>query len=252
MERSDVVFPCPLVTAVLASVAVLLGATLQSATGFGFALVAAPLLASTLGPRTTVSTIVVLTLVITTLTLIAERRRPQIDRRETIALIGWTVPGLVAGALVLRAVPERALEVLVAVAVLAAVGLRLRSRAQRRCWSHSRTAVTALTSGVLSTSTGIGGPPLVFHLLGRGFSRVLMRDTLAVVFVVGGMLSTGVLLATGSFTLPAEMPLLLAATLIGYGAGRRIFAALYGERYERVVLGALVLTAVIALVAAVL
>jgi len=240
----------PLVTALLAIGAVLLGATLQSATGFGFALVAAPLMAATLGPRATVSSIVLLALVITTLTLIAERRRPQSDRREATALIGWAVPGLLAGALLLRAIPERALEVLVALAVLAAVGLRLRSRPRFRPWSHSRAAVTAFTSGVLSTSTGIGGPPLVFHLLGRGLPRTLMRDTLAVVWMVGGMLSASVLLVTGSFALPPEMPLLLVATLIGHGAGRRIFAALYGERYERAVLGALALTAVIALVVA--
>lgn len=46
------------------------------------------------------------------------------------------------------------------------------------------------------------------------------------------------------------MPLLLATTLLGYTAGSRVFAALHGERYDRAVLGALALTAAIALVAA--
>ncbi len=69
-------------------------------------------------------------------------------------------------------------------------------------------------------------------------------------FVAGGALSATVLALTGSFALPDEMPLLLAATLVGYTAGRRVFAALYGERYDRAVLGALAVTAVIALVAA--
>ena len=46
------------------------------------------------------------------------------------------------------------------------------------------------------------------------------------------------------------MPFLLAATLLGYTAGTRVFAALYGERYDRAVLCALALTAAIALVAA--
>ncbi len=151
----------------LAIVAVLLGATLQAATGFGFALVAAPLMAAVLGPRSAISAIVVLAVVITVLMLAAERRRPQIEAREAIALVAWATPGLVAGAIVLRLVPERALEVLVALAVLSAVALRLRWRPRARGWSHRRAAMSALTSGVLSTSTGIGGPPLVFHLLGR-------------------------------------------------------------------------------------
>jgi uncharacterized membrane protein YfcA len=203
-----------------------------------------------LGPRATVSAIVVLALVITTLTLVVEHRRPQVDARETIALVGWTLPGLVAGALVLRVASERPLTILVALVVLAAVALRLRSAPRSHPWSHRRTAVAALTSGVLSTSTGVGGPPLVFHLLGRGWSRGLMRDTLTVVWVLGGILSAGALIITGTFTLPSMMPGLLVATLIGYVAGRRIFAMLYGDRYERVVLGALAVTAAVALVSA--
>ncbi len=234
----------------LAIVAVLLGATLQAATGFGFALVAAPLMAAVLGPRPAISAIVVLAVVITVLMLAAERRRPQIEAREAIALVAWATPGLVAGAIALRLVPERALEALVALAVLSAVALRLRSRPRARAWSHRRAAVSALTSGVLSTSTGIGGPPLVFHLLGRGLPAAAMRDTLAIVFVAGGALSATALALTGSFALPEEMPLLVAATLVGYTAGRRVFAALYGERYDRAVLGALAVTAMIALVAA--
>lgn len=91
----------------LVSVAVLLGATLQAATGFGFALVAAPLMAAVLGPRSAISAIVVLAVVITVLMLVAERRRPQIEAKEAIALVAWATPGLLAGAIVLRLVPER-------------------------------------------------------------------------------------------------------------------------------------------------
>jgi uncharacterized protein len=239
------------VTASVTILAALLGATVQSTIGFGFALVAAPLLVAVLGPRPAVSAVVVLALVVSALVLAGERRRPRIELRETIALVAWAVPGLLAGVLLLRAVPERALEMLVACVVLAAVALRLRSPPQARPWSHPRAAVSAVSSGVLSTSTGIGGPPLVFHLLGRGLSPVPMRDTLAVVWLFGGVLSAVILLVTETLVLPDEMPMLLAATLIGYAAGRRIFAAFYGERYERAVLGVLTATALIALVAAV-
>ena len=105
--------------------------------------------------------------------------------------MAWTPPGLVAGTLVLRMVPEPALEVLVALAVLAAVALRLHARPRPRTWSHARSAATAVTSGVLSTSTGI------------------------------------------------------------QAAGRRLFAALYGERYEHAAFAVLALTALVAIVAAI-
>jgi uncharacterized protein len=234
----------------IGAAAALMGATLQSATGFGFALLAAPWLVAAFGPSAAVSTIVILALVVTGLTLVGEGRRLQIDAREAVALVTWSVPGLLAGAFLLGAAPERALEVVVALVVLAAVALRLLRRPRRRPWSHSRAATTGLTSGVLSTSTGIGGPPLVFHLLGRRLPSTAMRDTLAAIWLAGGVLSAATLLATGAFALPAGTLVLVAATLVGHTLGRRLFAALYGDRYERVVLAALALTALAAVITA--
>lgn len=236
--------------ALLGALAVLLGAALQSATGFGFALIAAPLLVAVFGPRPAVSAIVLLALIVSALILASERRRPRVDARETAVLVAWSVPGLLAGALVLDAAPERALKVLVAAVVLLAVGLRLLETPRRRPWSHPRAAATGLASGVLSTSTGIGGPPLVFHLLGRGLSGALMRDTLSLIWLAGGVLSAGALLVTGALAVPAEMPFLIAATLVGQLVGRRLFAVLHGDRYERAVLVALAVTALSAVVAA--
>ncbi|MDP9401454.1 MAG: sulfite exporter TauE/SafE family protein [Actinomycetota bacterium] len=236
-----------------AAVAALLGAALQSATGFGFSVVAAPLLVAVFGPGTAVSTMVVLAFVVTSLTVAGEGRRPRVPVAEVAALIAWTVPGLLAGALALRVVPERALALLVAVVVLVAVALRLGARAPAPARagrpSAGRTAVVGLASGTLGASTGLSGPPVVFHLLGRGLDPARMRDTLAVVFMAGYVLTAAALVATGAFALPAELPLLLACTVAGQVAGRPVFAALHGERYERAVLAVLALTGVLALVA---
>lgn len=103
---------------------------------------------------------------------------------------------------------------------------------------------------MLSTSTGIGGPPLVFHLLGRRLPSAVTRDTLAVVWLAGGILSAAALVATGAFALPAETLLLVPATLVRHTLGWRLYAALYGDRYERLVLAALAVTAVAAVITA--
>jgi uncharacterized protein len=128
--------------------------------------------------------------------------------------------------------------------------LRLRAPRRDRPPTRARTAAAGLASGALSTSTGVGGPPLVFHLLARGLAPTVMRDTLAVAFLAAAALAGAVLAAAGAFKLPDGMPLLIAATAVGYFIGRRVFAALYGERYERVVLVVLALTALAALAAA--
>lgn len=244
-------------TVALAALAVLAGAALQSATGFGFALVAAPILFALLGPREAVSAGVLLALLLSGLTLATEWRRPAVLWRDAVALVAWSVPGLALGALALRELPERPLSALVALAVLAALVLRMRSRSRSR--SHGPAArprrwhgpVAGLASGALATSTSLSGPPLVFCLLARGAAPAAMRDTLAAIFVAEALLSFPVLLGSGTFALPSGVWALLAAGLAGQLLGRRAFAWLRGERYERAVLALLAVTALVALTASV-
>jgi uncharacterized membrane protein YfcA len=241
------------VTVALAALAVLLGAALQSATGFGFALVAAPILFALLGPQEAVSAGVLLALLLSGLTLATERRRPAVLWRAAVALVAWSLPGLALGALALRELPERPLSVLVALAVLAALALRVRSRSRGLAPGPRRwhAPVAGVASGALATSTSLSGPPLVFCLLARGAAPAAMRDTLAAIFVAEAVLSFPALLATGTFALPGGIWALLAAGLAGQLLGRRAFAWLHGERYERAVLALLAVTALVALTASV-
>ncbi len=240
----------------LAALAVFVGAALQSATGFGFALVAAPILFALLGPQQAVTAGVLLGLMLNALTLATERRRPAVLARDAALLVGWSLPGLAAGALALRELSEQLLSALVALAVLAALALRVRSRARRlavevaarpRVW-HAPAAGVA--SGALSTSASLSGPPLVFYLLARS-APAPMRDTLAAIFIVQALLGLPALLVSGTFDIPAGAWALLAAGLAGQLLGRRAFAWLRGERYERAVIALLVLTALVALLASV-
>ena len=240
-------------TVALAALAVFLGSGLQSATGFGYAMFAAPILFVLLGPREAVTLGVLLGLLTNALVLATERRRPVVLKRDAVLLVAWAVPGLVLGAIVLREVPERPLSALVAVAVFAGLGLRLRGdRAappRLRAW-HAPAA--GASSGALATSTSLGGPPLVFYLLARTAEPAAMRDTLAAVFIVEAAIGLPVLLLTETFTVPAAAWVLLAAGVAGQVLGRRAFAWLRGERYERMVLVVLALSALVALTGSVL
>lgn len=240
-------------TVALAALAVLLGSGLQSATGFGYALFTAPLLFALLGAHEAVTLGVLLGLLTNGLLLATERRRPAVLTRDALTLVAWSVPGLAVGAIVLRELPERPLSVLVGVAVLAGLGLRLRGDlavAQHpRAW-HAR--VAGASSGALATSTSLGGPPLVFYLLARGTGRVAMRDTLAAVFIAEAALGLPALVVSQTFTVPTAVWVLLGAGVAGQVLGRRAFAWLRGERYERAVLAVLALSALAALAGSVL
>ncbi|MGH2898324.1 MAG: hypothetical protein ACRDMZ_06585, partial [Solirubrobacteraceae bacterium] len=114
----------------------------------------------------------------------------------------------------------------------------------RRAW---QAPAAGLSSGALATSTSLSGPPLVLHLLARGAAPGAMRDTLAAIFVAEALLALPVLLATDTFVVPGGAWVLRAAALAGQLLGRRAFAWLRGERFERAVLALLALTALVAL-----
>jgi uncharacterized membrane protein YfcA len=223
--------------------AVLLGGLLQSATGTGFAQLAAPVLTAVHGPHQSVATLALLGPVVSALTL-GEVRRPEVLKRTAIILTVAGLPGMVVGVLVLRHAPVDVLKVLVALAVLVGVvavgrGVKLRGSA----------AGPGFVSGVLATSTGLSGPPMVLYLLGHRARPAEVRDTLAAVFLATGLL-TIVALEIGGLLHPAErMGLLLAATIAGQVSGRLIFRRL-GERHREATLGVLVLCALVALVPA--
>jgi uncharacterized membrane protein YfcA len=239
------------VTVAGAALALFAGAALQSATGFGFALVSAPILFALLGPQEAVSAGFVVGLLSNGLTLATERRRPQVLRREAVALVAWSLPGIVLGVLALRHVPRAPLSAIVAAAVLAGLALRVRARrveavARPRAWHVPAGGVTA---GALGTSTSLNGPPLIFCLLARRATPGQMRDTLAAIFLAESVLGLPALVLSDTFTTPRALLLLLAAGLAGQLLGRRAFAWLQGDRYENAVLAMLALTALVALAA---
>ncbi len=229
----------------LVALAVVFAAALQSVTGFGFALVAAPALVAAHGAQASVSTIAVLGPLVCLLALTTEGRRPAVDARAAGALGAWALPGLAAGVLLLDRLPERALEVAVGVAVLAAVAVRQRNsrrpaQPDRVTARDARTIATGVASGALTTTVGINGPPLVFRLLRAGASPLVARDTLAVLFLGLGAVGLGSLAVGGLLELPASTPVLALAAVVGQVAGRPVLARLHPEQHGRIVTALLI------------
>jgi uncharacterized protein len=225
------------VTTLLAAAAVLAGAALQSATGFGFALVAAPVVFAVAGPREAVGLMIVLALEVNLLTLLTERRRPRPMAREAATLLAWAVPGALVGVAVLRALDAVALQIAVTVGVVATlVARRVAAGRHLPRWAAS---VAGFVSGGLTTSTTTNGPPLLVYLLGRGADPGQLRDTLTVCFVGLAPISAAALLVTRTEGAVPEAGLVAACVPVaaaGQLLGRSAFARLaHGRRYEPVV-----------------
>jgi uncharacterized protein len=254
------------VLAVAAAAAVMAGAALQSAVGFGFALVAAPLLyAAAPSPEQAVGLMTLLGVEVNLLTLLAERRRPAPVWRDVAAVVGWSLPGALAGVAVLRALDAVALQLLVTAGVLVtlAVNVRAARRATRPAAAAPRAGVAwwawplaGVSSGALNTSTSTGGPPVVLLLMARGLRPDVVRDTLTTSFVGFAAVSAGALALTGTHEAVPEaawLAALVPLTAAGQLAGRPVFARLAaGRSYERVLTVVLLVTVLAGLVSVVL
>lgn len=226
------------------ALAALVGAALASATGFGFALVLAPVAFAVLDAEAAIWTVTLLGLVVNGMTLGAERRRPRPLGAEVAGLLAWSAPGAVGGALALQALSETALQVLVSVVVLASLAVRRvrPGRGPAPAWARPAAGVSL---GALNASVGSGGPPVVLYLLRVGAPSERMRDTLTAVFFAVNLLTAPVLLATGVTGFPdgAVLAAGTASAVLGQLAGRVAFRRLAHGGYEAVLVATLAATA---------
>ena len=232
-------------TVVVAFAIVLLAAATQAATGFGFALVAVPLLAMASDPRTAIVATSLTGLALTVGT--AVRDRAHVRWRPAGGVLIAVVLGMPAGLLVLRTASDQALTALIAVVVLGSTAMVWRGV---RIGTGPLAVVGAgLIAGILTTATSTNGPPLVAAFRGMGFDPRTFRATLATVFAAAGALGLAGFAAAGQ--IDADAMTLAAAgapgLAVGWWAGNRAFARIDPDRFRRIVLYALVAASLVTL-----
>jgi uncharacterized membrane protein YfcA len=225
--------------------AVTVAAVAQAVTGFGFALLAGPVLVAILAPREAIPAMALLGLIVNVLALTAARGRPAPLRAESATLLAWAVPGLAAGAVALSRLPAGAVRVAVGVLVLAAI-------AQRRAGAAVLLPAPAagLAAGALTTATGLSGPPLVVRLAGLGVSPRTRRDTLAVVFLALGLFGIAALATAGLLHVPGSFPELALGAAAGALVGRRLADRVDATLADRLTTVLLVAAALVAIASA--
>jgi uncharacterized membrane protein YfcA len=174
-------------------------------------------------------------------------------QRQTVA---WLVPpaliGIAGGFAVLRSADETSIKLLASAVVVAFAVLLLAGFRLPRVDSRWATWVTGLTSGVLSTSTGLSGPPVVVLFTARGLTPTTFRVTLTAYFACVDLVTLGLL--AGSRSIGRDDAVLavalVPAALVGRAAGRWLATRTSPERFRRLSLSLLALTGISGLVSA--
>ena len=217
---------------------VLAAAAAQAITGFGYALVAIPLLTLVTEPRTAVVGAGLAGLWLSIGTLV--NQRAHVTWPPALALIGAAALGMPIGLVLLRVLSEVSLRLLIAGVALLFTAIVWRGA---RLPKHPVVVAGAgLVAGVLSTSTGTTGPPLVAAFQAMGYEPRQFRATIAAVFCFTGVLGVVGFTVTNQLTAPAQVIGLVTAPAVALGwlAGNRVFARIDPNRFRRIVLAALV------------
>ena len=216
-------------------VIVAVATVVQGVSGFGFSLVSMPLLATLLGVEAALA--IQTSLGIASNGATALRSRGDVLVGTVGRILASVVLGMPFGWLILARVSGRGLKLLVGV-IVALLALALAKPVQVKATRPVVDYVSGFVSGVLSTSTGTAGPPLVIGLSGRRLPAAHQRATLSACFSATSVIVFTALFLSGRIdqsdlvAVIASLPVLLLASTTGH----RIFDRLQQHHYEHVVI----------------
>lgn len=226
----------------VALLAALLAGAVSGLTGFGLALISVPLLLFVYDPQTVVALTAVLSVFIN-LAVVWDSWR-EAERRLVLALLPPAFLGVLVGAEALAVVDPLYIRLGVGVLVVFSAALLLREIELPGANTRIGTVVAGLTSGALSTSTGLAGPPIVLLFASRGLPKHAFRGSSALYFLPISLVGLAVLSYRGLFG-AENVPLALAlvpAAFLGKILGTALLSRISEKAFRVTTLGVVLLT----------
>jgi hypothetical protein len=223
----------------------------QALTGFGFSLLIVPPLALVIGPK---DAVVVANVLSTTVNIVMLTRiHGGVAWGVSGRLLVGALIGMPMGLLVLIYFSPTALQLLIAVTVITFTAALARGLQVRRTGLLGDVGV-GIVSGVFNTSTSMSGPPVVLYLQGQGMAPDRFRSTVTAYFFASSGISIPLLALAGRYDHDVTNASLvgLPALLVGIIAGNWVFRRIHSSRFRTLVFGTLIVSAVIAIAAAIL
>lgn len=142
-------------TWLIAATSLLLGCWIQTAMGFGMAVFAAPIIVF-VAPEWVPIPLTATALVLSVFNTVNQRQHLQLNELVTPFL--WRIPGTLFGAWLLLQMNHLWLQLSVAICVLSAVVIS--ALGKQFSYTPKRLGIAAFVSGIMGTTTSVGGPPM--------------------------------------------------------------------------------------------
>ena len=224
-------------------VIICIAAVLQSISGFGFSLLAMPLLSIFVDIQ---DAVVIATLCGIFTNAVHLRKDFQLVERSIARRISLSaLIGMPLGVVVLSVFSATQMRVIIGAVIVILVFLMMRNFVLKTENTNVDLVLGAF-SGLLATSVSTNGPPLVFLLQSKQLDPWRLRATLAYVFTISGCASFIVLMIAGKGSIEAFQYAMLSlpAMYLGTVVGRKARLRVTQEAFKRLMYVLLLATAV--------
>ena len=218
---------------------------LRGLTGFGFAIVASPLLALVAPPLVAVAVVTLLQIPAGLPVMMRDWADTDFKAAATAWLAG--IPMLLPGLYLVSRMPQEPMRIVLGViVVLSAIALSLGLRMARPPRTGELIGVGVL-SGFLQGAAAMAGPPIVVLLLASSWPAARCRATLSSIFLLLG--ATSVMIGLWRGLMSSDDLLLSAYCLPGLLVGQRIgayaFARMDHDKYRPISLATIAMTGIL-------
>ncbi len=219
----------------IVSLAVFASTAFQAVAGFGYAIVAAPILVPLLGVKETVVFLLVGSIYMRIYMMYSVRHDFHFDMVKRI--FAGAMVGAVPGSLFLRNVDAKGLEILLGISLILAVIFLSFNFRWHTGHPHWEQFCFGIMGGFFNASTAIGGPVIVLYMLNAQVPKVEMRANLTLYFFISNLWSMTIWFLMGNITWHnlVGLPMwTLPASFLGVYVGNKIFRYVNQHLFNRI------------------
>lgn len=152
---------------------VLIASTLQTTTGYGFSVIGTPFLLLIFPAHMAIQINIILSIFLSFALLFTINK--EIDRRLLSNLVKGSIFGLILGILIYLFLDTRLLKMLIGALILVLTVLLISKLTIRQ--TRNRDVISGGFSGLLTSSIGAPGPPLLLYFSGTNMDKTTIRST---------------------------------------------------------------------------
>lgn len=221
-------------------VIVFFASILQAGTGFGFSIMATPFLLLLFESHAAIQLNIILSLFISL--IMTFKLRNTINRESLLRLIKGSLIGILPGLLVFLFLDVRSLKILVSILILASTGFLVAKIRIKQ--TDFKELLTGALSGLLTTSLGLPGPPLLIYFTGANINKSILRSTTLAYFIFVYSVSLLLQCLTEGLSRDVWIATLWALpfTLLGICIGQWVFTRLDQQSFQKIIYSLLFFT----------